>query len=154
MDDSERTYGYSEDIYHGSRHGRDAEKSYEYGPEDRGGEAEGSELSPEEEAIHIEGPRRGARPVGRGRAVRLRAGGRQRRRRGGVVHVGPRAGGGPCRDGEGGRQAGARKALVRLWESKDFKDIRDSKDTPRTNHSDRVFLSLVSLKSLRSFRAS
>ncbi|HEX3556060.1 MAG TPA: hypothetical protein VIA62_22810 [Thermoanaerobaculia bacterium] len=57
MDDSERTYGYSEDIYHGSRHGRDAEKSYEYGPENRGGEAEGSELSPEEEAIHIEGPR-------------------------------------------------------------------------------------------------
>ena len=58
MDDSERTYGYSEDIYHGSRHGRDAEKSYEYGPESGGtGEVEGSELSPEEEAIHIEGNR-------------------------------------------------------------------------------------------------
>jgi hypothetical protein len=57
MDDSERSYGYSEDIYHGGRHGRDAEKSYEYGPENRGGETEGSELSPEEEAIHIEGNR-------------------------------------------------------------------------------------------------
>lgn len=57
MDDSERSYGYSEDIYHGSRHGRDAEKSYEYGPENQVGEAEGSELSPEEEAIHIEGNR-------------------------------------------------------------------------------------------------
>ena len=58
MDDSERTYRYSEDIYHGSRHGRDAEKSYEYGPESGGtGEVEGSELSPEEDAIHIDGPR-------------------------------------------------------------------------------------------------
>ena len=55
MDDSERSYGYSEDIYHGSH--PDAEKSYEYGPEKQGGEAEGSELSPEEEAIHIEGNR-------------------------------------------------------------------------------------------------
>jgi hypothetical protein len=48
MDDSEKSYGYSEDIYHGQR----AEKSYEYGPED---EDAGSELAPEEEAIHIEG---------------------------------------------------------------------------------------------------
>ncbi|HEV7787279.1 MAG TPA: hypothetical protein VGQ28_18195 [Thermoanaerobaculia bacterium] len=60
MDDSEKTYGYSEDIYHGNRHGQDAEKSYEYGPEDAvPGEGEGTELSPEEEAIHIEGPREG-----------------------------------------------------------------------------------------------
>lgn len=50
MDDSERTYGYSEDIYHGRR----AEKSYEYGSE-AGDDVEGHELSPEEEAIHIEG---------------------------------------------------------------------------------------------------
>lgn len=58
MDDSEKTYGYSEDIYHGNRHGKDEEKSYEYGPEAAvTGEGEGSELSPEEEAIHIEGPR-------------------------------------------------------------------------------------------------
>ena len=57
MDDSEKTYGYSEDIYHGTRHG-DAEKSYEYGPEDPvTGEGEGPELSPEEEAIHVEGRR-------------------------------------------------------------------------------------------------
>jgi hypothetical protein len=60
MDDSEKTYGYSEDIYHGNRHGKDEEKSYEYGPEAAvTGEGEGSELSPEEEAIHIEGPRDG-----------------------------------------------------------------------------------------------
>jgi hypothetical protein len=58
MDDSEKTYGYSEDIYHGNRHGKDEEKSYEYGPEGAvTGEGEGSELSPEEEAIHIEGRR-------------------------------------------------------------------------------------------------
>jgi hypothetical protein len=52
MDDSERSYGYSEDLYHGQR----AEKSYEYSPE---GETIGdeSELAPEEEAIHIEGAR-------------------------------------------------------------------------------------------------
>jgi hypothetical protein len=58
MDDSEKTYGYSEDIYHGKRLGHDAEKSYEYGQEAvTTGEAEGSELSPEEEAIHVEGRR-------------------------------------------------------------------------------------------------
>jgi hypothetical protein len=51
MDDSERSYGYSEDIYHGNR--RDEERSYEYGPE--GGLEENVELSPEEAAIHIEG---------------------------------------------------------------------------------------------------
>lgn len=50
MDDSERSYGYSDDIYHGKR----AEKSYEYGAEDPSG-AEGHELSPEEEAMRIEG---------------------------------------------------------------------------------------------------
>jgi len=61
MDDSERSYGYSEDIYHGS-HGRNAEKSYEYGPEDPA-EVEGSELSPEEEAIRIEGSHAGEEPV-------------------------------------------------------------------------------------------
>jgi hypothetical protein len=53
MDDSEKTYGYSEDIYHGTH--RDAEKSYEYGAESSG-DSEGSELSPEESAMHIEGP--------------------------------------------------------------------------------------------------
>jgi hypothetical protein len=52
MDDSEKSYGYSDDIYHG----RKPEKSYEYGAEDSG-DAEGSELSPEEEAIRVEGPR-------------------------------------------------------------------------------------------------
>lgn len=50
MDDSERSYGYSEDLYHGKR----AEKSYEYGAEDPSG-VEGHELSPEEEAMRIEG---------------------------------------------------------------------------------------------------
>ena len=53
MDDSERSYGYSDDIYHGKR----AEKSYEYGAEDPGG-SEGHELSPEEEAMRIEGSNR------------------------------------------------------------------------------------------------
>lgn len=61
MDDSEKSYGYSEDIYHGS-HGRDAEKSYEYGAENSG-DTEGSELSPEEAAIHIEGSHVGEEPV-------------------------------------------------------------------------------------------
>ena len=51
MDDSERSYGYSEDIYHGTR--RDEERSYEYGPE--GGLEENAELAPEEAAIRIEG---------------------------------------------------------------------------------------------------
>ncbi|HEV8580837.1 MAG TPA: hypothetical protein VGX68_17365 [Thermoanaerobaculia bacterium] len=53
MDDSEKSYGYSEDIYHGRR----PEKSYEYGAEGETGDAEGSDLAPEEEAIHIEGAR-------------------------------------------------------------------------------------------------
>lgn len=51
MDDSERSYGYSNDIYHGKRgvH-KDNEQSYEYGAEgDPGAEA----LSPEEEAMHV-----------------------------------------------------------------------------------------------------
>ena len=53
MDDSERSYGYSDDIYHG-QHDRKDEKSYEYGAEDPE-EVQGEELSPEEQAIHIEG---------------------------------------------------------------------------------------------------
>ncbi|HEX4494350.1 MAG TPA: hypothetical protein VIE43_01670 [Thermoanaerobaculia bacterium] len=57
MDDSERTYGYSDDIYHGS-HDRKDEKSYEYGPENAE-EVEGEALSPEESAMHIEGARAG-----------------------------------------------------------------------------------------------
>jgi hypothetical protein len=59
MDDSERSYGYSEDIYHGPK--RDEERSYEYGPE--GGMEENVELSPEEAAIHVEGGRSGEEPV-------------------------------------------------------------------------------------------
>ena len=55
MDDSERTYGYSEDIYHGA-HDKKDEKSYEYGAENAE-EVEGESLSPEEAAMHIEGPR-------------------------------------------------------------------------------------------------
>jgi hypothetical protein len=55
MDDSEKSYGYSEDIYHGRR----AEKSYEYGPEGETGEPEGTDLAPEEEAVHIVGPAAG-----------------------------------------------------------------------------------------------
>jgi hypothetical protein len=52
MDDSERSYGYSEDIYHGKKPG---EESYEYGPEPEGldGGAD-SGLSPEEAAMRIE----------------------------------------------------------------------------------------------------
>ncbi len=53
MDDSEKSYGYSEDIYHGKR----PEKSYEYGPEGETADAQGTELAPEEEAIHIVAPR-------------------------------------------------------------------------------------------------
>ena len=61
-DDSERSYGYSRDIYHGRRgqpsgEGRateEFEESYEYGPEGGMGD-EVEELSPEEQAIHIEG---------------------------------------------------------------------------------------------------
>jgi hypothetical protein len=55
MDDSERTYGYSDDIYHGP-HDRKDEKSYEYGAENPA-EVEGEALSPEEAAMHVEGPR-------------------------------------------------------------------------------------------------
>jgi hypothetical protein len=58
MDDSERSYGYSEDIYHGQR----AEKSYEYGAEDPSG-VEGHELSPEEQAMRIEGADRNEEAV-------------------------------------------------------------------------------------------
>jgi hypothetical protein len=68
MDDSERSYGYSQDIYHGKRGagghydrtnedaGRspDPERSYEYGPEAGMGDTEDVEVSPEEAAIHVE----------------------------------------------------------------------------------------------------
>jgi hypothetical protein len=64
MDDSERTYGYSDDIYHGS-HDRKDEKSYEYGPENSE-EVEGEALSPEEAAMHIEGGRSDEEPVASG----------------------------------------------------------------------------------------
>ena len=78
MDDSERSYGYSQDIYHGQRgagghydrtRGDDEpgssspERSYEYSPE---GEeipgADGGEVSPEEAAIHVDD--RGLSPTG------------------------------------------------------------------------------------------
>jgi hypothetical protein len=64
MDDSERSYGYSEDIYHG-QHDREDEKSYEYGAEDPE-EVQGEELSPEEQAIHIEGSHKGEETVASG----------------------------------------------------------------------------------------
>jgi hypothetical protein len=68
MDDSERSYGYSQDIYHGQRgagghydrtneEGGTAspERSYEYGPEGGGfSDSEDVELSPEEAAIHLD----------------------------------------------------------------------------------------------------
>lgn len=63
MDDSERSYGYSKDIYHGSRGAGghydgptgDPERSYEYGPEGGGfSDSEDVEISPEEAAIHVE----------------------------------------------------------------------------------------------------
>ncbi len=63
MDDSERSYGYSQDIYHGQRGagghydrttGEAPERSYEYGPEGGFGETEDVEMSPEEAAIHID----------------------------------------------------------------------------------------------------
>lgn len=85
MDDSERSYGYSEDIYHGRRgaggdygertRGIDngpfypdrvsRERSYEYGPE--GGLNDVEELSPEEAAMHISGggAAGGVRKIGR-----------------------------------------------------------------------------------------
>src|SRR5829696_5358681 len=52
MDDSERSYGYSEDIYHGKKQG---EESYEYGPEPEGLDGNvNEEVSPEEAAMRIE----------------------------------------------------------------------------------------------------
>jgi hypothetical protein len=67
MDDSERSYGYSQDIYHGQRGAgghydrtgeggtSSPERSYEYGPEGGGfSDSEDVEVSPEEAAIHIE----------------------------------------------------------------------------------------------------
>jgi hypothetical protein len=53
-DDSERSYGYSEDIYHGRVKPGD-EKSYEYGSESKEAGEPVEELSPEEAAVHIEG---------------------------------------------------------------------------------------------------
>ena len=67
MDDSERSYGYSEDIYHGKRgagghydrtnedagHSPDPERSYEYAPE-ASESVESEDVSPEEAAIHVE----------------------------------------------------------------------------------------------------
>jgi hypothetical protein len=96
MDDSERSYGYSEDIYHGKRgvggdyggrvfrdHGdpyfypgvEARERSYEYGPESRLEYGRGEtglndvvDLSPEEAAMHISGGSPGGvRKVGHGR---------------------------------------------------------------------------------------
>jgi hypothetical protein len=90
MDDSERSYGYSQDIYHGRRGaggdygermapGNDGpfsypdrplrERSYEYGNERRErGVTDGDPLSPEEAAMHISGGGApgGVRRVGRG----------------------------------------------------------------------------------------
>ena len=66
MDDSERSYGYSEDIYHG-QHDRKDEKSYEYGAENPE-EVQGEDLSPEEQAIHIEGSHKGEEPAAAGDA--------------------------------------------------------------------------------------
>jgi BON domain-containing protein len=74
MDDSERSYGYSKDIYHGRRgtsgqYGQPTraygygpfypdqphwERSYEYGPETGMGEVSPDELAPEEQAIHVQ----------------------------------------------------------------------------------------------------
>ena len=62
MDDSERSYGYSEDIYHGRKGAGghydgptgDPERSYEYGPEGGLGDSEDVEVSPEEAAIRVE----------------------------------------------------------------------------------------------------
>ena len=62
MDDSERSYGYSKDIYHGSRGAGghydgptgDPERSYEYGPEGGAENSDDVEISPEEAAIRVE----------------------------------------------------------------------------------------------------
>ncbi len=78
MDDSERSYGYSRDIYHGRRgpgghygepvRGSGAgrfwpdqphwERSYEVGPERSLGEPQPGDWGPEEEAVRIRGDRR------------------------------------------------------------------------------------------------
>jgi hypothetical protein len=75
MDDSERSYGYSKDLYHGRKgtsgqYGQPTrgygygpyypnqphwERSYEYGPEGGMGDSSPDELSPEEAMMHIEG---------------------------------------------------------------------------------------------------
>jgi hypothetical protein len=75
MDDSERSYGYSKDIYHGRRgtsgqYGQPTrgygygpfypnqphwERSYEYGPEGGMGDFSPDELSPEEAMMHVQG---------------------------------------------------------------------------------------------------
>jgi len=82
MDDSERSYGYSRDIYHGRRGpgghygtGYDGneggpyypgvahhEESYEYGPEQgMGGDPHPEDFGPEEAAVRIRPSRRGSR---------------------------------------------------------------------------------------------
>jgi hypothetical protein len=79
MDDSERSYGYSEDIYHGrsgpgGQYRQDRpdeggpwypdrghwERSYEYGAEESLGRPHPADLGPEEAAMHI---RRGYSPA-------------------------------------------------------------------------------------------
>jgi len=82
MDDSERSYGYSQDIYHGRRphgaasedaggvgadEGGDAvEASYEYGGEEgMGGELQDGDVSPELATMHIEGGDEGDRSIPR-----------------------------------------------------------------------------------------
>ena len=76
MDDSERSHGYSQDIYHGQRGagghydrtredgGTDApERSYEYGPESEGfPDSKKLDQSPEEAAIYVD--KRGLLPIG------------------------------------------------------------------------------------------
>jgi len=71
MDDSERSYGYSQDIFHGRRergeasgdtgdlvgglHGEAAERSYEYDrrEEGMGGDLQDGDLPPELAAVHV-----------------------------------------------------------------------------------------------------
>ena len=89
MDDSERSYGYSEDIYHGRRgpggqYGRSLrgggdgayypnqehwERSYEYGPEWSTGQPHPGDFGPEEEAVRTRGREEagGGRPETQGR---------------------------------------------------------------------------------------
>lgn len=69
MDDSERSYGYSQDIYHGRKGAgghydrtrpedepgsSSPEKSYEYGPESGETMEPDDSVSPEESAVHVD----------------------------------------------------------------------------------------------------